>query len=279
MNSKTRLYGLIGHPISHSLSPTFQNRLIEMYDVNACYLAFDITEDSISKVTQAMNTLNICGLNVTVPHKENIIQYLDHLDESAANIRAVNTIGWIDGELIGYNTDVLGFVRLIDSLNIDSPEIEAIVLGAGGAARAVIQALMLRGYKNIKLFNRTISKAESLVENLGFSSISVKPLDEYVPDNNQLIINTTSVGLRVGESPIVIDRYLENTYVVDVIYNPVQTTLLKMATKHGIKTCNGLSMLLYQGIRSFEIWHGINVTERNVEVLFKEMKKIVEEIR
>ncbi len=278
MNSKTRLYGLIGHPISHSLSPTFQNRLIEMHAVNACYLAFDVTRDNLNQVRQTMETLSIGGLNVTVPHKENIIQHLDRLDESAANIRAVNTFGWIDGELIGYNTDVLGFERLIDSLNIEPTEIEAIVLGAGGAARAVIQALMMRGYKTIKLYNRTVLKAESLIEDLGFDSITAMPLDEYVPDNHQLIINTTSVGLKEGESPIIIDRHLENSFVLDVIYNPVQTTLLKMAEKHGLKTCNGLSMLLYQGIRSFEIWHGIDVKEREVNILFEETKNIVEEM-
>jgi shikimate dehydrogenase len=255
MDSRTNLYGLIGHPIQHSLSPEFQNKLIELFNINAAYLAFNVEKDQFKNIKNTIKTLNIKGLNVTVPYKETIIPYLDKIDESADRIGAVNTIEYIDGQLIGYNTDAFGFIRMLKELNVNIDNHKAVVLGAGGAAKAIIYALEKLGIDDIMLCNRTIEKADRLLEKFNFKNKKISSLQDFQIEDDMLIINTTSLGLDENESPVVISKSVKNTILIDIIYNPFETKLIKDAKINGIYAVNGLPMLIYQGIESFKIWH------------------------
>ena len=255
MDSRTKLYGLIGHPIHHSLSPEFQNKLIKSFNINAAYLAFNVEKDQFKNIKNTIRTLNIKGLNITVPYKETIIPYLDKMDESAERIGAVNTIEYIDGQLIGYNTDALGFIRMLEELNVNLDNHKVVVLGAGGAAKAIIYALEKLGINDIMLCNRTIEKADRLLENFNFNNKKTSSLQDFQIEDDMLIVNTTSLGLDENESPVVISKSVKNTVLIDIIYNPFETKLIKDAKVNGIYAVNGLPMLIYQGIESFIIWH------------------------
>ena len=179
MNSQTNLFGLIGHPVHHSLSPEFQNKLLNLFDINAAYLAFDIEKDQFENIKTTMKTLNIKGLNVTVPYKESIIPFLDKIDDSAKRIGAVNTIENINGQLIGYNTDVLGFVKMLKELDVGLDRHKVVVLGAGGAAKAIVFAFEKLGVVDIMLYNRTIENADRLLENFNFDTKQTLSLQEF----------------------------------------------------------------------------------------------------
>ncbi|MEA3423888.1 MAG: shikimate dehydrogenase [Bacillota bacterium] len=255
MDSQTNLYGLIGHPILHSMSPEFQNKLIELFNINAAYLAFDVEKDQFDSIRNTIKTLNIKGLNVTVPYKETIIPYLDKIDESADRIGAVNTIEYIDGQLIGYNTDASGFIRMLKELDVNIDNHKVVVLGAGGAAKAIIYALEKLKIDDIIICNRTIEKADRLLEKFKFKNKKISSLQNFQIEDDMLIINTTSLGLNENESPVVVSKNVKNTMLIDIIYNPFETKLIKDAKVNGIYAVNGLPMLIYQGIESFKIWH------------------------
>lgn len=267
MNSQTKLYGLIGHPVKHSFSPEFQNELLRLHESNSVYLAFDVQNDDIKNLKLTMQTLNIEGLNITVPYKEKVISQLDGLDISAVRVKAVNTIKLINGKYIGYNTDVKGFERLLTNQKIPLDSLEIAVIGAGGAARAVMGALATLDAKDITIYNRTIENAQKMVDDLDLSSISIKKISDFILSENMLVINTTSVGLNSNESLLKIDRYYENAYFIDLIYNPFFTKMLKEAKSYGMPAINGLQMLIYQGIESFEIWHEMKVESQIVNQL------------
>lgn len=271
INAKTRLYGLIGHPVAHSFSPVFQNDLVRTFGFDAAYLAFDVPPERLGDLRRTMMTLGISGLNVTVPHKEAIIAQLDEIDGSAAGIGAVNTIHRVEDRLIGYNTDVLGFMRLLETFGLEPEKTPVAVLGAGGASRAVLQALKQAGYSNLRLFNRTVSKAERLLEIFGFHDAEARGLDQFDLVPGQLTINTTSVGLHGDETPVRLIGGEATNVAIDLIYNPLRTRFLAEAERQGMRTANGLAMLLHQGIRSFEIWHGVAVSNTQTRELFERM--------
>jgi shikimate dehydrogenase len=271
----TRLYGLIGHPIVHSLSPLFQNRLLELHEINGVYMAFDISKEHLLSIRKTIQTLNIRGLNITVPHKVDMLSQVDQLDESALRVGAINTVLNNDGVLVGYNTDMLGFGAMLDQMHLNYVDTDVAVLGAGGAARAVLAAIDDRKFNTVTLYNRTLEKAEKLIEILKLNKAQAKPLFDYRANNNQLLINTTSVGLNKGESAVSIVAPFENMHVIDLIYNPAETELMKMAREHGIPAKNGMEMLLYQGVKSFEIWNDLTVDYSIVQGLLDEIKAVL----
>lgn len=262
INANTKLYGLIGHPVEHSLSPLIHNYAFNSLNLNCVYTVFDVLPEKLEEAVKGVKALGIRGVNVTVPHKEKIIEYLDVVSEEALKIGAVNTVVNEGGILKGYNTDVYGF---IDSLIEAGEKIErrkAVVLGAGGASKAVCVALALDGIDSIIVANRSVERAKDLSEyikkefKIPCDYCSINEVEE-IPEIDMLV-NTTSVGMypKVEDSPVSEKVVSKAKFVYDVIYNPLETVFLKYAKKNGIKYSNGLSMLVNQANYSFKLWTG-----------------------
>lgn len=250
-NASTQLYGIIGHPVRHSLSPIMHNNAFKKRKINAIYLAFDVT--NLEAAIAGIKALGIRGLSVTIPHKEAVMKYLDEIDDMAKRIGAVNTIINREGKLLGSNTDWLGAVRALEEV-IALKGKKVLIIGAGGSARAICIGIRDKG-ANVHIANRTISKAKSLAYLCGASFSGIDELNN-ISNDFDILINTTPVGMSPNEDKIIIDpKVLSNFKVVmDIVYSPVETLLLKEAKKRGCKTVSGLKMLLYQAIAQFELW-------------------------
>lgn len=264
--TNTKLLGLIGHPIKHTYSPYLHNIAIEMTGVNYVFLPFDVLPTNLKNAVKGILTLGIAGVSVTIPHKENIIRYLNGLSEEASTIGAVNTIVNDLGKLQGYNTDAEGVLETLLPFKSRIAGEEVTLIGAGGASRAVIYTL-IRHFKpkQINLINRTERRAEVLKEHFAakmrYDSFQVFEL--FPPDlvsvfkNSSLIINATSVGMFPENDDTITTlskSFSKDQIVFDLVYNPPKTKLLEIAEAEGAKTVDGLTMLIHQAIRSFELW-------------------------
>ena len=274
----TKLLGLIGDPVEHSLSPAMQNFIFKKLNLNYCYLAFRVNAEELKHALEGIRALRIAGVNVTVPHKQSVIRFLDELDHEANILKAVNTIKNTDGKLIGYNTDGIGFRRSLKAQNIKLSGKRAVVLGAGGAARAAVYSLIMLGIGPMIIYNRTLSRAKELADEMrastGFKAIHGRELDDdqLLEDlqSAQLLVNATSVGMHpdVHSSPIKdVSALHAGLFVYDLIYNPAKTKLLQDAEKQGARILNGLDMLIYQGIESLKIWTGVEIKEAPLKEL------------
>ena len=275
-NHNTKLIGVIGHPIKHSLSPLMHNISMELQKLDYIYLPFDVPESNLKDALRGMVALNIIGLNVTIPHKEKIVQHLNDISEEARVIGAVNTVVNESGQLRGYNTDVNGIIATLEEFKDELSGAAVSVIGSGGAARSVLYSLIRHfNPSKINLINRTVEKAERLKdyfsEKMLFDEIFTYEL--IPPDLNEtlneskLIINTTSIGLapETDDSPIAAaEAFNENQIVFDVIYNPLKTKFLALAESKGAKTLNGLRMFVEQGARSFELWTDLSMNKENI---------------
>lgn len=283
INGKTKIIGIIGKNIKNSLSPLFHNQIIPKYSLNFCYLPFQVAETDLGKAIQGIKALNIRGVNITFPHKEKAIEFLDKVEKSARRIGAVNTIVNNKGFLTGYNTDVIGFKK---SLQEDGKfiikEKKAVILGAGGAARAVVYALLEEAIEEICIFNRTLEKAKKIKQNLSSffpkSRISVFYLEgEDLKDKIEkahLLVNATSLGMppRVDNTPLPDEKLFHpNLLVYDLIYHPARTLFLRQAERAGAKIINGLPMLVYQGIESFYLWTGLKPEGKEVSEIVRQI--------
>ncbi len=276
INGKTKIIGIIGKNIENSLSPLFHNQIILKHSLNFCYLPFQVTETNLTKTIQGIKALNIRGVNITFPYKEKAIKFLDEVEESARRIGAVNTIVNNKGILIGYNTDVIGFKKSLQEDGKFAIKGEkAVILGAGGAARAVVYALLEEGIEEIFIFNRTLEKAKKIKQNLSSffpkSRISVFPLEEEdlkdKIEKAHLLINTTSLGMapQIDNTPLPDEKLFHpNLLVYDLIYRPAKTLFLRQAERAGAKIINGLPMLVYQGIESFYLWTGLKLESKEI---------------
>lgn len=283
INGKTKIIGVIGKNIKNSLSPLFHNQIILKYSLNFCYLPFQVAETDLGKAIQGIKALNIRGVNITFPHKEKAIEFLDKVEKSARRIGAVNTIVNNKGFFTGYNTDVIGFKK---SLQEDGKfvikEKKAVILGAGGAARAVVYALLEEAIEEICIFNRTLEKAKKIKQNLSSffpkSRISVFSLEgEDLKDKIEkahLLVNATSLGMppRVDNTPLPDEKcFHPNLLVYDLIYHPARTLFLRQAERAGAKIINGLPMLVYQGIESFYLWTGLKPEGKEVSEIVRQI--------
>ena len=283
----TEILGIIGYPISHTLSPLMHNTAIKHLGLDYIYLPFEVKKENIALAIGGLKGLGINGINVTIPHKESVIPYLDTLDENAKFIGAVNTIKLEDGSLKGYNTDGLGFLK---SLKIDAQENtkgkNIIILGAGGAARAIAIQMALEGAKSIIIANRTLERGKKLAKYIcsKLKAQSSKLLKAVSLNDSSLIgyfreadiiINTTSVGMKNGDTPLFPYDYIsDRNLVCDIVYKPIETKLLKEASARGARILNGLGMLVYQGSLSFKIWTGHEMPVEIVrKVLTEELSK------
>lgn len=265
ITSKTKLYVLIGDPIEHSLSPVMQNAAFETMGVDAVYLALCVQRSTLFQVIDCLRALNILGFNVTIPHKVSIIKYLDDMDEKVSTIGAANTVVNRGGKLIGYNTDGTGALAALRDAGVDPSGKRVLLLGAGGAARALAFSFAEVAEK-VTVLNRTALKAESLAKDVRrvtgaeilYGELNSSTLEKEVPDSD-LLVNATSVGMNPIQDKTPVDAKLlgPNLVVFDIVYSPHETRLLKDARAAGAKRVNGLGMLAHQGAQAFEIWTGI----------------------
>ncbi|MGG4491780.1 shikimate dehydrogenase [Metabacillus idriensis] len=257
-----RVYGLIGCPVGHSMSPLIHNDAFLQKEFKASYHAFHVEKDDLQAATAGMKALGIAGFNVTIPHKVSIIPYLDKLDKSAELLGAVNTVLNKDGCLIGYNTDGLGYLQSLKHLlNKPLHEQRYLVIGAGGATRAIYFTLAAEGCDRIDLANRTLVKAEELMKGCPVPSagrvLSLSEAEQKLSDYD-VIIQTTAIGMHPNteQKPFELTNLKKGSIVSDIVYNPLKTALLKEAEAAGAETLNGVGMFVHQAALSFEIWTG-----------------------
>lgn len=273
ITGKTRILGIIGWPVKHSLSPIMHNAAFEHLGLDFCYIPFAVKEDHVEKAIKGITALNISGLNVTIPHKESLIPFLSETSEEVKMIGAVNTIKIMDNRLIGYNTDGPGFIASLKEAGINIKDHSLLILGAGGAAKAVVFQSVIEGAREIIISNRTVQKAITMKKQIEkhYPSAKIKTTgigyDELkdIIDRVDIIVNATSVGLKSGDpSPIPKELINKRMFVCDLIYNPPETSLIKYAKASGCKFMNGVGMLLHQGVIAFKIFTG---SEAPVEVM------------
>lgn len=255
INGKTKITGIIGCPIKHTLSPAMHNAAYESLSLDYCYVPFLVSPDALEDAIKAIKALNILGINVTVPHKEKVMTYLDETDREAAFIGAVNTLVNSDGRLIGYNTDGRGFMQSLAESAIDPRDKDILIIGAGGAARALGYSLVQEA-KSLSLFGRSKMRVHNLVHDLNRIKNSVSScMDLSAVGRYHMIINATPLGLK-KEDPLPLDTssLKPGQIVYDLIYK--RTRLLEHASERGCVTVSGLGMLLWQGVFAFELWTG-----------------------
>lgn len=260
VSSTTRLTGLFGHPVAHSKSPQMHNAAFAHLGLDYVYLAFDILPERIEEGVQSIRALNVRGVNVTIPHKVAVIPYLDELSDAARRIGAVNTIVHEQGRLIGHNTDGIGYLAALREETGFVPAGKSVLLlGAGGAARAVATQLALDGAAQITIAARTVERAQELLPALdGLTSSEAVLLSEVVPAEYDLVVNTTPLGMHphVDELPIDPELLRAGQLVSDLIYNPRETRFLREAAARGCRVSGGLGMFIHQGAEAFRLWTG-----------------------
>ncbi len=266
INNNTKIVGVIGHPIKHTLSPIMHNYAYKNLNLDYVYLPFDISSIGLHDSLKGMVALGIRGFNVTIPHKERIIEYMEELSDSAKIVGAVNTVVNDNGKLIGYNTDVNGIIKTLEEFKKNIRGKTVSVLGAGGAARSVIYTLINHfKVKKINIINRTVEKAESLKDYFSSKMLfeKIKTYELIPPDvteilaKSKLIINASSIGMSPDsdDSPTtILESFNKNQIVFDIVYNPQKTKFLALAEEQGALTINGLKMFVEQGAKSFELW-------------------------
>ncbi len=277
VKATTDIYGIFGHPVKHSLSPDMHNSAFNTLGLNSVYVAFDIDPESIEEAARAIRVMGIRGINITIPHKQTIIPYLDEVSPDAKLTGAVNTVKNENGKLLGYNTDVGGFLRAIREDLDFSPEGNTLFLiGAGGAARAVLSAFCMNGGAVVYITDIIKDKALELANQFkaNFQNITIETVEldnqnliEQKFNEADILVNASPAGMDgVGSLDIPLTSLNKNAVVYDLVYKPPDTNLLKEAKQLGHKASGGLSMLLYQGAESFEIWTGKNAP---VEIMKK----------
>jgi shikimate dehydrogenase len=285
--ANTEIIGLIGHPIKHSYSPFIQNYALELMNLDYIYLPFDVPAENLKSAVNGVLALGLKGLNVTLPHKEKIIKYLDELSEEASIIGAVNTIVNDHGKLIGYNTDAHGILETLLPYKDKISGTKVTVIGAGGSARAVIYTL-LRHFKpkELNIINRTQQRADTLVNDFSLKMRydTFHTYELFPPDivetlrNSRLIINATTMGMFPDIEDTITDleeSFNEEQIVFDLIYNPTKTKFLQTAEMQGAKVFGGLKMLISQAAKSFALWTG---TEMPVDKIVKKLEGYISRI-
>lgn len=266
ISGSAKVFGLLGDPVEHSLSPKMHNAAFKAMGMNNVYIPFRVKSNHLAEALEGIRALNIQGVNITAPHKEAALPFLDKLSEDAALLGAVNTVKNEEGCLIGHNTDGAGMVRYLkDDLKIDLKDKKIIIVGAGGAAKSVALSLCKEEIKKIILANRNSQKAEDLADLLhketGRTAVGL-PLEgdiiNSVIDSSSLLIYTlpTDVITEEGNWPFDPNYFPEGLTVIDLRYYPKETVLMRAAGERGLSSYNGLGMLLYQGVLAFKIFTG-----------------------
>ena len=282
VTGKTKLCGLIGDPVEHSMSPAMHNAAFAKLGLDFCYVPFRVKPEDLPQAVAGMRALNIRGLNVTIPHKVAIIPYLDELDPLAEKIGAVNTVVNDNGVLQGFNTDAIGFLEALIQKGMEPKGKKVVVLGAGGAGRAVSFVLAERG-AHLVILNRWLELdwAEELASQLTQTFQKEVKAQELTEVNlarslkeAYILVNATSIGMspNIDETLVSPDLLRPSLVVFDIVYNPVKTKLLNQAEQVGAQIISGLEMLVWQGALAFELWTGAKAP---VELMRKEVLKVL----
>lgn len=260
VSGTTRVTGVFGCPVGHSQSPAMHNAAFAQMGLDFVYVPFDVHPDNLKAAVTGIRALNMVGVNVTIPHKERVIPFLNWVSDEALQIQSVNTIHLVDGKLRGYSTDGEGLIRALEASGKSPSGSKSVILGAGGSARAAAAALTLHGAE-VAVANRTFSRALELAETLAVRPIALDSDDAREAIlNADLLVNCTSVGMypKTDDQPIPGEWLHKNLFVFDTIYNPLETRLLAAAKSAGCRTANGVKMLVFQGAISFKIWTGLD---------------------
>jgi shikimate dehydrogenase len=253
-----KTYAVIGDPIDHSLSPTIHNAAYRELEMECTYIAYRVIQGDLATGIESLKRINISGFNVTIPHKVEMMKYLNSVDENCKKIGAVNTVLNDDGMLRGFNTDMDGFLEPIKRKDIKIKDSKILLLGAGGAARAIVTGFQKENAKNVTIVNRTKNNGDELAKfsseiGLNASSKTIEEMNELDSDFD-FIVNASSLGLKNEKNIIPLKFFTEETTVYDIVYKPVKTDLINKAKEQNCKIIFGYEMLLGQAIRSFEIW-------------------------
>jgi shikimate dehydrogenase len=263
ISGSTLVYGLIGDPVNHSLSPAIQNAAFRSAGLNAVYLAFPVQKAELRHAIQGLKSLKVRGFNVTTPHKMMVLRYLDRVETEAAEIGSINTVKNEQDALTGFNTDGIGALNAMEAAGVRPDGRSVLLLGAGGAGRVIAYSLAGRGC-SLKLANRSVSSAKRVARSLGRKfglkveviSLSKKVLRDSVSQAD-IILNASSMGLDWKDNPPIDKRWIRGDHCVfDIVYRPVRTKLLQDAVSAGASTVTGLDMLVNQGASSFVLWTG-----------------------
>ncbi|MDO5517849.1 MAG: shikimate dehydrogenase [Clostridium sp.] len=252
-------YGVLGEKLPHTISPEIHEQVFSLLNIKGAYKKFEVEKDDLCKVADSLKVLKIKGTNVTIPYKQDIMKYLDEISDEAQKIGAINTICLKDNKLYGYNTDYYGFGTIIDKNNVDIKNKIAVVLGTGGASKAVVTYLLDNGVSNVYLVSRTEKKESGYRD----SRVECRTYETIKGIKGDIIVNTTPVGMypKTEVSPVseeVIDNF---EVLIDIIYNPRKTKFLEIGEKLNKKICGGLEMLVGQAIKSEEIWQEIEIDD------------------
>lgn len=257
----TKTFAVIGDPIDHSLSPNIHNAAFRALDMDCTYIAYRIPKGELKEGVESLKKIMISGFNVTIPHKIEMMSLLDESSQECKTIGAVNTVTNDNGKLVGHNTDMDGFLDPIKKRNIPMRGKNALVIGAGGAARAIIAAFAKEGASKITVANRTAQKAKDLskfAESLGVKSDGIS-LEEagQIAGESQFVVNASSAGLKNEPSPISMEKISSKNIVYDIVYMPMNTDFILQSKERKAAVIYGYEMLLGQAALSFEIWHKI----------------------
>ena len=262
------MVGVFGCPVEHSLSPAMHNAAFAALRLSFIYVPFPVSPDALGSAVRSLPALGIVGVNLTIPHKENVLPFLDEITDEAREVGAVNTVHCVEGRLLGDNTDGRGFYEPLRELGLSLSGRQAVVLGAGGAARSVVFRLLREG-ANVVLTNRTLDRAERLAQDAAGAGYGaqVRIVDGKAEREignaiagAELLVHTTRVGMHPAPDalpPVPLEAFHPNLLVYDLVYNPVETRLIQEARRRGCRTLTGVKMLVYQGAAAFERWTGL----------------------
>lgn len=281
ISGKTKLLGLIGNPVEHSFSPFIHNMFAQELGIDSVYTTFKVENGELGNAIKGAKALNIQGMNVTVPYKMDVLAYMDEVDSLAEHIGAMNTIVRRDNKFIGYNTDALGLKGSLEHEGVNLKGESVLIIGAGGAARAVAVMCADAGAKLIAITNRTMEKAEALasyideryeVETVALDLELVRAGEGSLMESLKIAFQTTSVGMspNIDADPLEDSHYYDYVKVaVDLIYNPTTTKFMEKASAKGAKAISGLGMLYFQAVKAYELWNDVVIPETVLNKCYK----------
>lgn len=283
ISGNTKVCGIIGHPIDHTLSPAMHNAAFRELGLDLIYIAFEVESEHLHESISGIRSLGIHGLNVTIPHKEDVINYLDEIDPEAKKIGSVNTIVNRDSQLVGYNTDGIGAIKALKDNKVELKEKKILLLGAGGSAKSIAFTLS-KFVKKIMILNRTEERAKKLTDNLKlmfdieitWDHLSQEAVRQNLIDAD-ILINATSIGMNPKSENLIKSEWLTSRICIfDIVYSPNGTKLIQNAKRIGAKAIDGIDMLVYQGAMTFKIWTG---REPPIGVMKEAIKKEIDNRR
>jgi len=284
ISGKTKVCGIIGHPIDHTLSPTMHNAAFRELGLDFIYIAFEVESEHLHESISGIRSLGIHGLNVTIPHKEDVIKYLDEINPEAKKIGSVNTIVNRGSQLVGYNTDGIGAIKALKDNKVELKEKKILLLGAGGSAKSIAFTLS-KFVKKIMILNRTEERAKKLADNLKlmfdieitWNHLSQEAVRQNLIDTD-ILINATSIGMNPkSDESLIKSKWLTSRICIfDIVYSPNGTKLIQNAKRIGAKVIDGIDLLVYQGAMAFKIWTG---REPPINVMKEAIKKEIDNRR